>query len=329
MEMEKLIAQFPKHISDALEIANGYDFKSLSNVQISNVVICGMGGSGIGGRLVKEWFADTAKTPITLVQDYEIPAFVNEKSLVIASSYSGNTEETLTAIKAAAKKGATIVGITSGGELLKFCQANNYGVVKVPGGNPPRAMVAFSVIQLINILAGASVLANDALQLIEGCKTLLTKELVSIKNQAKELAKFAHKKHLIIYSPTNLEGVAIRCRQQVNENAKQLCWHHVIPEMNHNELVGWAGGTADHAVLYFDSNFLNERNRLRYKLNQEIIGQKTPHNLVITPKGNTIIEEAFYLIHMIDWASVYLSEMNEVDAVEVRVIDYLKKELAK
>jgi glucose/mannose-6-phosphate isomerase len=329
MEMEKLIAQFPKHISDALEIARNHDFTSLSEQQIANVVICGMGGSGIGGKLVKEWFEATAKVPIVLVQDYDVPAFINGKTLVIASSYSGNTEETLSAVKAAAKKGAQVVGITSGGQLMKFCQANGYGMVKLPGGNPPRSMVAFSVLQLIAILSGAGIIAKDALSAIEGCKNLITKELVAIKTEAKELAKFAHKKQLIIYSPSFLEGVAIRCRQQVNENAKQLCWHHVIPEMNHNELVGWAGGTAEHAVVYLDSNFMNERNRLRYKLNQEIIGKKTPHNLVVTPKGKSIIEEAFYLIHLIDWSSVYLSEMNQVDPVEVRVIDYLKGELAK
>lgn len=329
MEMDKLVAQFPKHISDALEIAKNHDFTSLSEHQISNVVIIGMGGSGIGGRLVKEWFEASAKAPILLVQDYDIPAFVNGKTLVIASSYSGNTEETITAVKEAAKKGARVVGITSGGELMKFCQAGGYGMVKLPGGNPPRSMVAFSVLQLIAILSGAGVIEADALNAIEGCKNLITKELLSIKEQAKQLAKFAYKKQLIIYSPSFLEGVAIRCRQQVNENAKELCWHHVIPEMNHNELVGWAGGTPEHAVLYLDSNFMNERNKLRYKLNQEIIGKKSPHNFVLTPKGKSIIEEAFYLIHVIDWFSVYLSEMNNVDAVEVRVIDYLKRELAK
>lgn len=329
MEMEKLIAQFPKHISDAIEIANNYDFTSFATKKFSAVVICGMGGSGIGGRLAKEWFLDTASCPIVLVQDYDLPAFVDSTTLVIASSYSGNTEETLSAVKAGAEKGAVVVGITSGGALLKFCKDNNFEVVKLPGGNPPRAMVAFSVIQLINILAGAGIVATNALTSFKNCKQLLTKELVAIKEQGKALAKFAHKKHLIIYSPTNLEGVAIRCRQQVNENAKQLCWHHVIPEMNHNELVGWAGGSEVYAVLYLDSKFLNERNRLRFKLNQEIISKKSPHSLVLTPKGETLVEEAFYLIHIIDWASVYLSEMNEVDAVEVRVIDYLKGELAK
>ena len=327
--MEKLVAQFPKHIADAIVIAKESSFDQISSKDYSNIVVCGMGGSGIGGKLVAKWFENEAKVPIVLVQEYAVPAFVGKNSLVIGSSYSGNTEETMSAIKHAHSKGATICGITSGGELFKFCKENNYEVVKVPGGNPPRAMLAFSVVQLINILAKANIISKESLEKVDRCRHLLNKELIEIKDKARSLAEFAYKKQLITYSSASNEAIALRCRQQINENAKQLSSHNVIPEMNHNELVGWAGGSDDFATLFLSSQFLSERVKLRFEINKKIIGDKTPHIMELVPKGDSEIEETFYLIHIIDWASVYLAEKNKVDVVEVKVIDYLKGELSK
>lgn len=325
--MEKLIAQFPKNIADAIEIANKAVLKSLKIKSFSNVVICGMGGSGIGGKLVTQWFIASANVPIIVVNDYHLPAFVTSDTLVIASSYSGNTEETLNAVYEAQKKEATLVGICSGGELFRICNKHKYDVIKVPGGNPPRSMLAFSVIQLVRILSVAAVIDRNAMNEIEHCRSLLNKELVAIKSQSKEIAELAYKKNLVIYAPTNLEAVAIRGRQQINENAKQLCWHHAIPEMNHNELVGWASGSDQYAALFLSSQFMNERNKKRLALNKTEISKITPYVLEVKPKGKSLIEESFYLIHVLDWASVLLADKNNVDPVEVKVIESLKKQL--
>jgi glucose/mannose-6-phosphate isomerase len=327
--MDKLIAQFPKHISDAIEIAKNAALHLNNSKRFENVVICGMGGSGIGGRLVAQWFAQSAKTPIISVQGYELPGFVNEKSLVIGSSYSGNTEETLSVIEQANKKKATIVGVCSGGELYKFCKENNYDCIKVPGGNPPRSMLAFSLIQLVHILSTAGIIETQALKEIDHCRHLLNTELLTIKQEAKKLAEFIHNKQCIIYTSSNLEAVAIRARQQFNENSKILCWHHVFPEMNHNELVGWGGGGDHLAPVYLISSFLSKRNILRANLSMEIMNKKTPHLLKINGKGDTLIEESFYFIHIVDWASIYLAELNGVDPIEIKVIEYLKDTLSK
>lgn len=326
--MDKLIAQFPKHISDAIDIAKSASLHFDGSKQFENVVICGMGGSGIGGKLVAQWFSESANAPIISIQSYELPAFVNEKSLVIGSSYSGNTEETISVIHQAHKKKATIVGVCSGGELYKFCKENNYDSIKVPGGNPPRSMLAFSVIQLVHILSKAGITRNNALDEIDNCRHLLNTELLAIKQEAKNLAKFLHHKQCIIYTSSNLEAVAIRARQQFNENSKILCWHHVFPEMNHNELVGWGSGTDKLAPVYLLSSFLSDRNKLRADLSMEIMQKKTPHLLKIFGKGNSLIEESFYFIHIVDWASIYLAELNEVDPIEIKVIDYLKDSLS-
>tara|TARA_B100000508_G_scaffold141092_1_gene146423 strand:+ start:86662 stop:87648 length:987 start_codon:yes stop_codon:yes gene_type:complete len=327
--MDKLIAQFPKQIADAIEIAKNADLSYHKEQDFENVVICGMGGSGIGGKMVSQWFLSSANVPISLVQSYSLPGFVNENTLVIGSSYSGNTEETLSVVKAAHEKGATIIGVSSGGELVKFCKETKSDFIKVPGGNPPRSMLAFSVIQLIKILSHNGIIDKSSLHEIDDCRHLLNTELITIKKEAKTLAEHVHKKLCVLYSSTELESVVIRARQQFNENSKQLCWHHVVPEMNHNELVGWGGGNSDMAVVFFTSQFLSDRNKLRFEISSDIISKKTSAIISIAGKGKSLIEESFYFIHIIDWASLYLAELNGVDPVEIKVIDHLKGELSK
>lgn len=327
--MDKLIAQFPKQIADALEIAKEAHLSTLKDKSFKNVVICGMGGSGIGGKMVSQWFLSQSNVPVTLVQSYSLPGFVNNESLVIGSSYSGNTEETMTVIREAHKAGATIVGVSSGGDMVRFCKDSGSDFIKVPGGNPPRSMLAFSVIQLVKILSSSGVISKEALHQIDHCRHLLNGELFSIKQEAKKLAAHIYKKQCVLYGSTELESVVVRARQQINENSKQLCCHHVIPEMNHNELVGWGGGTNDMAVVFFVSQFMGERNKLRFNLSREIISTKTEYILSIEGKGKTPIEESFYFIHIIDWASFYLAELNGVDPLEIHVIDHLKDSLKK
>lgn len=327
--MEQLVAQFPKQIADAISIAQNASLSFDTNKVYNNVVICGMGGSGIGGKMVAQLFENEAKIPVVLVQDYTLPAFVDKDTLVIASSYSGMTEETLSAVYAAEERGATIVGVSSGGDLVKFCKEKNYNYITLPSGNPPRSMLAFSMIQLIQILAKVGIIHENALSSLDNCRKLLNEELITIKKDAQTLASHLFEKQGIIYTDTIREGVAIRARQQFNENSKQLVWHHVIPEMNHNELVGWGGGNDHYSVVFLESKFLSERNQLRTAICKEIIGKKTSHILGIQGKGKTMIEEYFYFIHIIDWASVILAGLNQADAVEVRVIDYLKGSLNK
>lgn len=329
IKMDKLIAEFPKNIDDALETARSLEFKSLHNKNFTSVVICGMGGSGIGGKLVAQLVAAEANIPILANQNYNLPEFINETTLVIGSSYSGYTEETLTAVKAAKDKGATIAAVCSGGELYDFCKANNYDVVKMPAGNPPRSALAFSSIHLLNMLFQAGVISDLKLKELENCREHLNNHILEIKEEAKKLAEFIPNKELIMYSTPEFEPVVIRARQQYNENAKILCSHHVVPEMNHNELVGWGGGDDRYGVLFIDSPSTLERNKFRMNLCKEIIAKKTPHVFVLEAKGANLIEEVMYIIHIIDWSSIMLADIFNVDPIEIDVINYLKGELSK
>lgn len=327
--MEQLVAQFPKQIADAIDIALKSSLSFDESMKFDNVVICGMGGSGMGGQMVCKLFASQSKIPIVLVQNYELPAFVNEKSLVIGSSYSGTTEETVAAVKEAIKQNSTVIGISSGGELMQLCKDNQFDFIRLPGGNPPRTMLAFSFIQLLHILSKTKIIDAQAIEHAKDCRYLLNTELISIKSAAKQLANHLFKKQGVLYSDVDSEPILIRAQQQFNENGKQLVWHNVVPEMNHNELVGWEGGNDHYGVVFFESQFLSQRNQLRIQLSKDIIGGKTPHILTIEGKGKTLMEEYFYFVHIIDWASLYLAELNQRDPFEIKSIDYLKSALKK
>lgn len=325
--MEKLIKAFPENISEALEIAANSAFKKPEN-EIHNVVICGMGGSGIGGRLVAKWVEDELSVPVFVVNDYMLPGFVSKHSLVIGSSYSGNTEETISSMDEAIAVGAHIIGICSGGKLRELCIENGFDVVMVPGGNPPRTALAFSITQLLNIFINLNMISADRLKELDKARLNIVNGESGIKAEARKIAAFLKGNVGILYGSTKYEPVLVRARQQFNENGKLLCWHHTIPEMNHNELVGWGGGDERFAVLFFNSEDLHKRNAKRMQISEEVISKKTSKVMEVMAKGASSIERSIYLINIVDWASLYLAELKEVDPIDIEVIDYLKNELA-
>ncbi len=326
--MEKLIQEFSSNISEALEIAAKVSFVK-PNQDIRNIVICGMGGSGIGGRIVAQWIQNYCSIPVLTVQDYSLPAFVNQNSLVIGSSYSGNTEETLFALEDAKTKGAAIIGICSGGALAEFCKSNNYQYVLVPGGNPPRTALAFSLVQLSNIFLQFGYAHPAILNEISNGKKLIDSDLEYIKMEAMRVAKQLQKRTVAVYAGSEYEGITIRAKQQLNENSKELCWQHVIPEMNHNELVGWGGGDNRYACLFIQTGDLSVRNQKRFEISVERTKSKTDRVEIISAKGTSPVEKSIYLIHLIDWISLYLSDLKNGDPIEIEIIDYLKAELGK
>jgi glucose/mannose-6-phosphate isomerase len=324
--MKSLIEAFPENLTEAIEIANQNPLKKQYS-KFSNILICGMGGSGIGGKLVASWIVDEVNIPINFCQDYTLPNYVDENTLIIASSNSGNTEETLAATEEGRQKGAAIIGVCSGGKLEAFCTQHNYECIIIPGGHPPRTGLAFSITQLIHVFGQLGLINKTKLNELSSAKALLISNSNEIKKEAKQLANFINCKELIIYSEAKDEAVAIRARQQFNENSKILCNHHTIPEMNHNELVGWYGGANRYGVLVLDTTDWCAQNKKRLALSMETIKTKTNHIYTLTAKGETSLERSLYLIHCIDWASLYLAQINAVDSINIQVIDSLKHSL--
>lgn len=326
--MDQLIASFSEHLRHAMRI--GRDAKLVPGArEIRNVMVSGLGGSGIGGTVVSQIVANECKVPVQVNKTYHLPAFVNENTLVIISSYSGNTEETVSAYKEAMKRGAQVVCITSGGMVLEQAETKGLNHIVIPGGNPPRSMFGYSFTQLFYVLKGFG-LINDAFEAqFEAAIALLDNEEEAIRAEAKLLAAKLQNTTPVIYSAAPYEGVAIRFRQQINENGKMLCWHHALPEMNHNELVGWAGGDDKMSVVIFRCEDDFDRTRVRTDISKTIISKYTQNINEVAAKGNSVIERSLYLVHFGDWVSMYLSELNNVDVLEVKVIDFLKSELAK
>lgn len=325
--MKTLIEAFPNNLLEAIKIGESNVFSKPKN-EIKNIVICGLGGSGIGAKIVQNWTQDEINVPITCVNEYVLPAFAGKNTLVIGCSYSGNTEETTMAIDQAHEKGCHIIGITSGGNLAGFCKKNKYDCIIVPGGNPPRSALAFSLVQLLHYLVAQAFILPDCLNSIHKASALLSKESEDIQLIGRKLADYLYKKVGVYYAETKYEGVVVRARQQFNENAKYLGWHHVIPEMNHNELVGWGGGDTRFAPVFFRTVDVHPRNAKRFQITVDAIKKKSVEVFILDAKGDTMIERALYFIHVVDWASYYLCDLNKVDIMDIDIIDYLKSELA-
>jgi glucose/mannose-6-phosphate isomerase len=328
MKMNDYINDFTNHLREAIEIANNTNLKE-NTKEIRNVLICGLGGSGIGGTIVNDIVSTKAEIPIAATKDYSIPNFVNEHTLVIANSYSGNTEETLYALEKCQAKGAEIAVITSGGKLKIIAEKNNYNKIIIPGNQPPRAMFGYAFTELFFMLNHYGIIDDSFKSDFTKAIELLDTEKSDIQEQAMSLAKKMYKQTPVIYVANGFEGVAVRFRQQINENSKMLCWHHVVPEMNHNELLGWRTNVNDLAVVYFRNKSDYDRNQIRMDINKKVIAKFTENITEIWSKGDSLIENSLYHINLGDWVSWYLSEMNNVDAIEIDVIDFLKGELAK
>ena len=326
--MNDYINDFTNHLTDAISIANNTTLIPC-NKEIRNVLICGLGGSGIGGTIVADIVSPKVNIPIAATKDYSIPNFVNEHTLVIANSYSGNTEETLFALEKCQAKGAEIAVITSGGKLKTIAEENNYTKIIIPGNQPPRAMFGYAFTELFFMLNHYNLIDDFFKSDIEKAIALLDAEKLDIQKQAMDLAKKIYKQTPVIYVANGFEGVAVRFRQQINENSKMLCWHHVVPEMNHNELLGWRTNVDDLAVVYFRNKCDYERNQIRMDINKKVISKYTDNISEIWSKGDSVIENSLYHINLGDWVSWYLSEMNNVDAIEIDVINFLKGELGK
>jgi glucose/mannose-6-phosphate isomerase len=326
--MKTLIENFSKQLREAIEIGRKSQIPNPKS-QISNVIITGLGGSGIGGTIVSEIVSNECPVPVVVNKDYFLPAFVNENSLVIVSSYSGNTEETIQAMEAALKAKATIVCVTSGGKISEMAKQNKCGLITIPGGSPPRAALAYSLTQLFFILKNFGLVKTDFERQLKDSIALIDGEENNIRKEATEVAEFLYGKIPVLYAADGCNGVATRFRQQLNENSKMLCWHHILPEMNHNELVGWAGGRNDLAVVILRNKTDYSRTQARIEFSKKVFAKHTPHVKEIWSKGNTMLEQSIYLIHLTDWVSVFLAEKKGVDAVEVNIITELKDTLAK
>lgn len=327
-KMRGLIQAFPEQMRKAWEIATNSPIE-LGDWKPANVLILGMGGSGISGSIASKMLAGTSPVPIQANNDYTVPAWTNTSTLVVACSYSGNTEETLAALAQATDRGARIVAITSGGQLGTLCDEHGWPSVRIPGGEPPRSQFGFAFTSVMHVLHGAGLVADELHEAFGGVADHLESNQGNCVERAEALADLIEGKQALLYSDASQEGLAIRWRQQLNENAKLLCSHHVFPEMNHNELVGWESGDESHVVLLFQTPEDHPRTRIRMEVCSEIFQQQGADVVVLEGDGEDAVLRFFDLVHVGDWLSLLLAERAGVDPVDIKNIDHLKNALAQ
>lgn len=335
---KQVLLDFHKQINAASDIYK----KGTINLDISrikNILYFGMGGSGIVGELLNDVLFDELKVPVRIVRSYLSPASCSEDTLILVSSYSGNTEETLAALDAAKDSGAQILAITSGGKLADLAKANKWSLITVPGDLMPRQALGYLFFPLYHLLGVHDLLINyekDLSKFIQFVADLNTKnDYLNADGHvlSMELAKTIHGKIPVLYSTAPyLNTISKRWQNQIQENGKSLAFANVLPEMNHNEIVGWEldiKGIHELIVIFLENEIPHPRIAKRIKLSKKIIKDRGIKVVDIYSSGNTVMEKVFSLLVLGDWMSYYLALTYKKDPATIKNIDFLKEEMSK
>jgi len=295
-----------------------------------------MGGSAAGGDLLKSYLQREAKIPIEVNRGYLLPQYVGENTLVFAISYSGNTEETLSAYQDALSRSAKIIAITSGGKLKELCQKESIDVIEIIGGMPPRATFGYLFFPMVTLLERLGLIGSKEEEIRETIQNLqlLCKQYnpQSKANLAKEISERIKGHLLLIYAPDHLAACAVRWKNQFNENSKSVAFFSLLPEMNHNEIEVWASGsefTKKFYLIFLRDNAENERIKQRIIITEGILKDKVAGIQHVISSGKSLLSRLHSLIYLGDWASTYLALTNSVDPIPTPMINLLKKKLSQ
>lgn len=330
----KLVA-FPDHWRKAMELSLEADWL-IEKERIRNICLSGMGGSAIGADLLRAYTHPSSRLPVFVNRSYEIPAWVGEETLFVACSYSGNTEETLSALELAKEAGAQVVAVTSGGALLVEASREGFGYVRIPGGMPPRAALAYSFVPLFRLFDYLGLVDEGEEALLETAEMLTSQvELLSdVENsQALDIARDIQDTLPIIYTgPGLMEPVGLRWRGQFEENSKILAYGNTIPEMNHNEIVGWeqiAHLTGRLSVLFLEDESDHPKVKQRMEIVRDLVDDLAVSVTRLKTNGKSRLARQFSLVQLGDWISIYLALIYRVDPTPIAKIDLLKSRLAE
>lgn len=334
--MIAMIASLPKQISEMIDSLLEWEPNEKFE-GISNIVICGMGGSAIAGDLICNMLKDELSIPIYVVRDYYLPSWVDNRSMVILSSYSGNTEETLSCLEDSLNRKAISVCVTTGGTLHAKSKELGLDCIIMPTGYQPRAALGYSLISMMFVLEKFELINNQFILDNIGSYideiTSYGKELLdSDSSLSKELSEKIINKKIIIYGVQGTTDViAYRLRCQIAENSKILCFHHVIPEMNHNEIEGWNKNqnSDDTIVIWFTDEEVHLRNKKRIEVTSELLSQLGSQHEIISVSGSSRCIRLIKLVQLCDYISFDLAMLNKMDPTPVDRIAEMKVNLDK
>jgi glucose/mannose-6-phosphate isomerase len=334
--MLQLVEKLPDMMNEGWASAAEVKLPELTG--IDNVVIAGMGGSAISGDIASIVLKASATVPISVNRSYLCPSYISNRTLFIALSYSGNTEETISSFKEALKKGAKIISISSGGELQLLSTKNKIPLVTVPKGLPPRAALGYLLSSLLSVLDRTGIGSNipdDFHASVEMMKTLLKKWKPSVQlreNAVKQAAvKIAGKIPVIMASVDTTAAAALRWKTQLNENSKATALLAVFPELNHNDMVNFAHPSNKNGYTFVALRDAGDTEKMkkRIEITKSLISGSVGGIFEIWSEGEGLLERTMSLILYGDLLSVYLAILKKVDPTPVDIIERLKKELTR
>ena len=304
---------------------------------IDKVVILGMGGSAIAGDFVRSLVALESPIPIFSHRDYELPLLVDGRTLLIASSYSGNTEEVLSCFERGLGTGAKKVVITTGGKLLTTARANGVPAFVFHYESEPRAALGYGIMPLLAIAQKVGIVADkdedvdEAIAAMVGLATRIDETVPLDRNPAKQLAQRLHQRLPVVYSAGILAQVARRWKGQLNETSKMWCFYEELPEANHNALVGYGLPkeiAAKALVVFLRAPSLHPRILLRYELTQTALEEAGVESATVDAEGKSPLAQIMSAVLFGDWVSLYLAILNGVEPAPTPPIAKLKDRLA-
>lgn len=305
--------------------------------QLNRIVVVGMGGSALAALLAKSWLSKELTIPFEVVRTYELPEYVDSNTLVIASSYSGNTEETISGLGVARSRSAQVAIIAAGGKLNRIAEEADIAHVTLPAHLEPRMAVIYNLRALIAILAHFKVVSYDRFAEIGDLADWLgvqthqwTSDVSTDKNYAKQLALMAVGKTPVFYAGSIMAPVAYKWKISWNENAKNIAFWNELPEFNHNEFIGWTSHPIEKPFAIFDlvSNLEHPRILQRFEISDRLLSGQRPKSTVVHFKGDSVIAQMLWASILADFVSIYVAILNGVDPTPVPLIEKLKLELA-
>lgn len=333
------IYNLPEQCEQALDIATNSTLPLEQYTGLTNIVVTGVGGSAIGGDLLRVFVGPSAELPVLVNRSYTLPNFVGPNTLVFVTSFSGNTEETLSAYKQARAQEARIIVITSGGKLKEMADRDSIPVISIPGGISPRAATGYLfiptvvVLQRLGLIPDATAEIRDAITQLRIIRETLKPEVPEESNLAKKIALRLKDKIPVIYgSVGTTEVVATRWKGQINENAKAPAYWNVFPEMNHNEVVGFerpATLLKNLEVIILRDKQDHPRVQKRMEISKTIIGPTVSGITEVWSSGGSTLARTLALTYTGDFVSVYLATLYGIDPTPVKMIDLLKGKLAE
>ena len=337
--MLKFMLGLPEQCRDAYNIGFSADINKPA-VKINNIVFAGVGGSGIGADLVKVYLGSELKIPVSICRNYALPDFAGEATLLFCSSYSGNTEETLSCFNDGLRRKAFIITIGAGGKLKEAALKNNLNHISIPSGYPPRAAIGYMSITLLGVLAKLGLIKDKESDVKELYRILcgirdeeIGPDIAAQKNISKQIAAKLYRRYSIIYGMSDTtEAVSIRWREQIAENSKTLSSSNILPEMNHNEIVGWRfpkDMLKNFKVVMLRDKDDHERIKQRVRISAHIIEKSGAEVIMLEKQNGGRLARVYSLMYIGDFVSYYLAILNNIDPTPVETIDYLKKELGK